>query len=69
MTQRTPARFDRTAATLDFVGFADGEDLFEVMLAVDELEFTPLLDTERTEDHVGGAWVGDAEQLTGFGTE
>jgi len=51
------------------VGFADGENLFEVMLAVDELEFSPLVDVERPEGHVAGEPAGCAEDLFCLSTE
>lgn len=51
------------------MGVADGEDLLDVVLAVDELESAPLVDAEGAEDHVGGASIGRTEYLFGFGEE
>ena len=45
------------------VGFADCENLFEVMLAMDELKLSPLVDVERPEGHVAGEPAGCAEEL------
>jgi hypothetical protein len=45
-----------------FVGFADGDDLFEVMLSVNELEFAPLLDVHRSENCVAGTLAGVAKE-------
>jgi len=50
------------------VGFADGENLFEVMLAMDELKLSPLVDVERPEGHVAGEPAGCAEDLFGLST-
>ena len=43
------------------MGFADGKNLFEVMLAVDELERPPLVYVERSQGHVAGEPAGGAE--------
>jgi hypothetical protein len=51
----------------EVVGLADGDDLFEVVLAVDELEPSPLIDAEWAKDYVAGESIGGAEELLGFG--
>ncbi len=49
---------------LDLVGFADGEDLFDVMGAMGEVEAAPLGDGEGSEDHViDGTGAGAEERL------
>ena len=48
--------------------FADGENLFEVMLAVDKLEFSPLIDVEWSQGHVAGKPAGGTEKLFGLST-
>ena len=53
----------------DFVGFANGDDLPEVMLAVDELKSAPLVDAERAKDDVAGTSLRGAEDFLGFVAE
>jgi hypothetical protein len=45
---------------------ADGEDLLDVVLAVDEMEPTPLCDVEGTENCVGRAVTGGTEESLRF---
>ena len=66
--------FDRAAdfvlselrAGLDVVGLANDGDLFEVVLAVDEMKFAPSVDVERAENGVAGALAGGPEECFGF---
>ena len=51
------------------MGFADGENLFEMMLAMDELELSPLVDVERPQDHVAREPAGGAEEFFGLSTQ
>ena len=53
----------------DFVGFANGNDLLKVMLAVDKLKSAPLVDAERAKDDVAGTSLGGAEDFFGFVAE
>ena len=45
------------------MGFADGEDLLQMMLAVDELKSSPLVDVERPEGHMAGKSAGGTEEF------
>jgi hypothetical protein len=48
------------------MGSTDGEDLFDVMPAVNELKSAPMIDVERAEDRVCGEPGGRAEDVFGF---
>ena len=65
-SERRQAEADVKIAALDPVGFADRDDLFEVVLAVDELELAPLLNAERAEDHVGDTAFCFSKELAGL---
>ena len=51
------------------MGFADGEDLLEVVLAVNELEFSPLVDVEGSKRHMARKFAFGPEEFFGFGAE
>jgi hypothetical protein len=51
------------------VNLTDGDDLLDMVHTVNELEPAPLIDAERTEDHVAGAAAGRAEEIFGLGEE
>ena len=51
------------------VGAADGEDLLDVVLTVNEMEPSPLFDIERSENYVARALAGGAEECLGFSEE
>ena len=51
------------------VGLTNGEDLFDVVHAVNELKSAPLVDTERAQHHVAGTSASRAEEIFGFGEE
>jgi hypothetical protein len=48
------------------MGSTDGEDLFDVMPSVNELEPAPMIDVEGAEDRVSGEPGGRAEDSFGF---
>jgi hypothetical protein len=48
------------------VGFANGDDLPEVMLAMDELKSAPLVDAEWAKDDVAGASLRGTEDFFSF---
>jgi hypothetical protein len=48
------------------MGSTDGEDLFDVMPSVNELEPAPMIDVEGAEDSVAGQPGGRAEEAFGF---
>jgi hypothetical protein len=51
------------------VSFADGKDLLEVMLAVNELKLPPLIDVEWSQDGVARKFALGSEECFGFGAE
>jgi hypothetical protein len=48
------------------MGLADGEDLFDVMPSVNELELAPMIDVERAENRVSSEPGGRPKELFGF---
>ena len=51
------------------MGFADGENLLQVMFAVDELELAPLIDVEGPQGGVARELTGTSKELLCFRTE
>jgi hypothetical protein len=48
------------------MGLTDGEDLFDVMPSVNELEPAPMIDVQGAKDRMSGEAGGRAEEAFGF---
>ena len=45
------------------MGRSNGSDLFEVMAAMDQVKPSPLVDAQRSKNHVGDAAAGTEESF------